>query len=92
MFSCVLCLILMKILLTNILQGRDNISVSDVKDIMQSKKLRRRVHGSSEDGANTGLLVRIGRSEERERGGRGTARSKSRTKTLWYFQCKEKGT
>ena len=73
------------------LYGRESISVSDVKNAMQSKELKRKVSGSNEDGSEAGLVVSRGRNKERDGASRGKSRSRSKPNGIRCFQCKERG-
>ncbi|KAI4340978.1 hypothetical protein MLD38_025761 [Melastoma candidum] len=73
------------------LYGRETISVSDVKDALQSKELKKRVSESYESGSESGLVVSRGRNMERDGGKKGKSRSKSKSKGPRCYHCKEPG-
>ncbi|KAI4344900.1 hypothetical protein L6164_012082 [Bauhinia variegata] len=73
------------------LYGRDTISVNDVKDALQSKELKRRVLGSYEGEAESGLVVNRGRSKERDGERKNKSPSKSKSKKFLCYHCKEQG-
>ena len=59
------------------LHGR-YLSISDIKDVLQSKELKRMVSGSIESSLNQGLIVNRGMSKERNGGKKMKSRSKSK--------------
>ena len=61
-----------------LLYGRDDISVEDVKASLNSKELKRRVLETHGEDQADGLMVR-GRTEKKESGKKGRARSKSKS-------------
>ncbi|KAI4303678.1 hypothetical protein MLD38_039278 [Melastoma candidum] len=73
------------------LYGRETIFVSDVKDALQSKELKKKVSESYEGGSESGLVVSRGRNKERDGGKKGKSRSKSKSKGPRCFHCKEPG-
>ncbi|KAI4311141.1 hypothetical protein MLD38_036060 [Melastoma candidum] len=73
------------------LYGRETISVSDVKDALQSKELKKKVSESYEGGSESGLVISRGRNKERGGGKKGKSRSKSNSKGPRCYHCKESG-
>ena len=74
------------------LYGRGSIFISDVKDAMQSKELKRKVSGSKEDSGDASLVVSRGRNKERDDRSRGKSRSKSMPGGMQCFTVKKKDT
>ena len=75
----------------SMLYGRDTLSVGDVKDVLQSKELKRMVSGSIESNSDSGLIVTRDRSKERNGGNKMKSRSKSKSRRPRCYHCKEIG-
>ena len=62
------------------LYGRDTFSIGDVKDVLQSKKLKRMVSSSIESNSYSGLTVTRFKSKERKGGNKMKSRLKSKSR------------
>ena len=73
------------------LHGRDTLSISDVKDVLHSKELKRRVSGSIESNSYSSLIITRGMSKEMNGGSKMKSRSKSKSRGSQCYHCKELG-
>ena len=73
------------------LYGRDTFSIGDIKDVLQSKKLKRMVSGSIESSSYSGLTITRGKIKERNGGNKMKSRLKSKSRGPRCYHYKDLG-
>ena len=71
------------------LYGIDTLSIGDIKDVLQSKELKRMVSSSIESSSNSGLIFTKGGSKERNGSNKMKPYAKLKSRGPRCYHCKE---